>query len=136
MRFINKILDVFKLESTKEMENTRETPASETCTDINRTNKLSDIAYNDRFYEDYRPVMRKTVAFTGNNFSNGFILLQFPVLCNPVFADAVNLKNLPIPSRLRRGADSLLAIFTRSHGLCSKCKVLGWTVTGCCQRGN
>jgi len=70
MRFINKILDVFKLESTKEMENTRETPASETCTDINRTNKLSDIAYNDRFYEDYRPVMRKTVAFTGNNFSD------------------------------------------------------------------
>lgn len=70
MRFINKILDVFKLESTKEMENTRETPASETCTDISRTNKLSDIAYNDRFYEDYRPVMRKTVAFTGNNFSD------------------------------------------------------------------
>ena len=28
-----------------------------------------------------------------------------------------------------RRADSLLAKFTHSHGLCSKCKVLGWTVT-------
>lgn len=27
------------------------------------------IAYNDRFYEDYRPIPRKTIAFTGNNFS-------------------------------------------------------------------
>lgn len=39
------------------------------------TNKITikekeDIYYNDRFYEDYRPTMRKTIAFTGNNFSD------------------------------------------------------------------
>lgn len=27
------------------------------------------IAYNDRFYEDYRPISRKTITFTENNFS-------------------------------------------------------------------
>ena len=35
------------------------------------------------------------------------------------------LRNLPIPNRLRRGADSVLAKLTCLYGLCSKCKVLG-----------
>ena len=46
-----------------------EMPASEPKRGIERVEKLADIAYNDRFYEDYRPVMQKTMAFTGNNFS-------------------------------------------------------------------
>ena len=35
------------------------------------------------------------------------------------------LRNLPIPNRLRRGADSFLAKLMCLYGLCSKCKVLG-----------
>ncbi len=76
MSFISKILDAFKLESTREMENSadnsarhNEMPVSEPQRDIKRVEKLADIAYNDRFYEDYRPAMQKTMAFTGNNFS-------------------------------------------------------------------
>lgn len=81
MSIMAKMLDIFKLDSTREMENAKEMSVSGAHTDIvrisklaNVTNKITDkkkeaIAYNDRFYEDYRPVMRKTVAFTGNNFS-------------------------------------------------------------------
>lgn len=142
MKFIQKMLDVFKLESTREMENTANNSAkhnemsiSEAYSEIDRANKLADIAnkttdreefynaiseiesiltelskyerkfnfsyppsanlrdlrrsknkqiellkkriaekekekivYNDRFYEGYRPIPRKTIAFTGNNF--------------------------------------------------------------------
>lgn len=64
------------MESTREMEKIadnsarhNEMPASEPKRGIERVEKLADIAYNDRFYEDYRPVMQKTMAFTGNNFS-------------------------------------------------------------------
>lgn len=76
MSFISKILDAFKMESTRETENIadnsarhNEMPVSEPKRGIERVEKLADIAYNDRFYEDYRPVMQKTMAFTGNNFS-------------------------------------------------------------------
>lgn len=76
MSFISKILDAFKMESTRETVNIadnsarhNEMPASEPKRGIERVEKLADIAYNDRFYEDYRPVMQKTMAFTGNNFS-------------------------------------------------------------------
>lgn len=55
------------------MENTadnsarhNEMPASEPKRDIKKVEKLADIAYNDRFYEDYRPVTQKTIAFTRN----------------------------------------------------------------------
>jgi len=54
------------------------------------------------------------------------IVLQLFVTVQPL---ASLLRNLPIPNRLRRGADSFLAKLTCSYGLCSKCKVLGWTVT-------
>ncbi len=76
MSFISKIMDALKMESTREMEKIadnsarhNEMPASEPKRGIERVEKLADIAYNDRFYEDYRPVMQKTMAFTGNNFS-------------------------------------------------------------------
>ena len=48
-------------------------------------------------------------------------ILTYHVTVQP---SASLLRNLPIPDRLRRGADSLLVQFTRSHGLCSKRKVL------------
>lgn len=41
-------------------------------------------------------------------------ILTYHVTVQP---SASLLRNLPIPDRLRRGADSLLAQFTRSHGL-------------------
>jgi len=52
------------------------------------------------------------------------------------FADSVTVQPsaslLRNPAHLkfadRKGLDSL-AEFTHSHGLCSRCKVLGWTVT-------
>lgn len=87
MSFISKILDALKMESTRKMENTadrsdkhKEMSVSEAHTEIVRANKLADvtnkiidkekeaIAYNDRVYEDYRPVMCRTITFTGNNF--------------------------------------------------------------------
>lgn len=76
MSFISKILDALKMESTREMGNTTDNSArnngmsvSEPQRDIKRSEKLADIAYNDRFYEDYRPVVQKTMVFTGSNFS-------------------------------------------------------------------
>lgn len=75
MSFMRKVLEIFKMESTREMENTADNsarnngmPVSESQRNM-RVEKLADIAYNDRFYEDYRPVTQKTIAFTGNNFS-------------------------------------------------------------------
>ncbi len=76
MSFVSKILDAFKMESTREMEKAAENSVeykgmsvTEAYSGIDRNSRLADIAYNDRFYEDYKPVMRKTVVFTGNNFS-------------------------------------------------------------------
>lgn len=76
MSFMRKVLEVFKMGSARETENIadnsarhNEMPTSEPKRGIERVEKLADIAYNDRFYDDYRPVMQKTMAFTGNNFS-------------------------------------------------------------------
>lgn len=82
MRFVQKILDTFKMKSTREMGSEKGKPEAEAYIEIFRANKPANIIdkitdkkkesidYGDRFYEDYRPITRKAIAFTGNNFSN------------------------------------------------------------------
>ncbi len=83
MSFMQKILDTLKLESTKEMENADKAGGKEKVktkepirvkkvyTEIKSFDSKSKlkIPYNDNFYVEYRPTMRRTLAFTGNNFS-------------------------------------------------------------------
>lgn len=47
---------------------TKESKQGDVCQHTNRKSS-SLVFYNDRFYEEYRPTFRKTVAFTGSNFS-------------------------------------------------------------------
>lgn len=68
MRFMQKLMDALKLESTRERERTVNNSVTHRERAIQE--ELSNIAYNDRFYEDYRPVVQKKVVFTGNNFSD------------------------------------------------------------------
>ena len=53
MSFISKILDAFKLESTRQMENTREMSISEAYAKIDKANKLADIANKTTDREEF-----------------------------------------------------------------------------------
>ncbi len=57
MTFMRKFLDALKLDSTREMENNKKVP------------------YNDNFYVEYRPTIRKKLVFTGNNFYEPGIIM-------------------------------------------------------------
>ena len=59
MSFISKILDTFKMESTREMKNGSETESK------------SERLYKDRFHYEYRkPNMYKEISFSGKNFDS------------------------------------------------------------------
>lgn len=59
MSFISKILDAFKMESTREMEN-----------GANRQDGQADVLYHDRFDEEYREVDNyREITFNGRNFN-------------------------------------------------------------------
>lgn len=56
MKFMRKIMDVFKLETTKEIERS--------------INKETDVLYHDRFDEEYREVNNyREITFNGRNFN-------------------------------------------------------------------
>ena len=62
MSFISKILDVFRAENRRR--------AGNTAVNVGYSGRNTmQLLYNDRFHEDYRPPLFKTVAFTGSNFS-------------------------------------------------------------------
>ncbi|MCH5261588.1 MAG: SAP domain-containing protein [Lachnospiraceae bacterium] len=62
MTFMRKLLDVLKLDSTRETEKNGD--------EINNDDKRGiETVYNDRFYEEHRPTFRKTVVFIGYDLS-------------------------------------------------------------------
>ena len=67
MTFIQKILDTLNMDNwgkSESEDDERNEPEI-----INYHSQIQTGFYNDRFYADYRPVMQKKIAFTGNNFS-------------------------------------------------------------------
>lgn len=70
MTFMRKFLDILNMENwgkKNEMEQNKDNPPEKIAHEYP---VASMVFYNDRFYEDYRAVPRRTVVFTGNNFSD------------------------------------------------------------------
>lgn len=75
-------------------------------------------------YRDKRELFRAVGMLCGGHFCF-YLPWRVSIRLVTVQPSALLLRNLLIPNRLRRGADSLLIQSTLSYGLCSKWKVLG-----------